>query len=236
MAVTWITGEDTRDPGSPHADAAAEAASWVLYKLTGEKYGGIRTTTEWYGLESSLCFSCEAVGLYDAYPEDNNFSVSHHHYAIPDSPRGIRLRGRPVLEVTTVVMDGEPIDPTSYKLYNNAVLVRADNECWNMTRGFDVTYKFGNNPPELGRIAAMKLADELLMSVTGDEDCALPERVTSVTRQGISYTILDPQTFIENGRTGIYEVDLFIKTANPDRAKKRPKIFSPDLPRGRRYN
>jgi hypothetical protein len=70
----------------------------------------------------------------------------------------------------------------------------------------------------------------------GDDSCALPQRVTSVSRQGVSYTILDNQEFIAELRTGLYAVDLFLKVANPDNARRRSKVFSPDQPRARRYN
>jgi hypothetical protein len=236
MAVTWITGEDTNDPGSPHADAAAEAASWVLYKLTAEKYPGIRTTTEWYGLESARCNSCEAFGLYDAWISDNSFSFPHRHLAIESQPSVIKLRGRPAHSITEVEVDGETLDPSQYALWSNAVLGRVGETCWDFNRGVTVTYKYGINPPELGRIAAIRLANEIILSIVDLENCSLPDRVTAVTRQGVSYTVLDPQTFLQDGRTGMYEIDLFIKTANPDNARKRPKIFSPDRPRGRRYN
>jgi hypothetical protein len=36
-------------------------------------------------------------------------------------------------------------------------------------------------------------------------------------------------------RTGVYAVDLFLKSVNPDGAKRRSKVFSPDVPRARRY-
>jgi hypothetical protein len=76
-------------------------------------------------------------------------------------------------------------------------------------------------------------AIELIKLWEGD-DCALPDRVTSVSRQGVSYTILDNQDFLENFRTGIYVIDLFLKTANPAKALAPSKVFSPDIPRARR--
>jgi hypothetical protein len=36
-------------------------------------------------------------------------------------------------------------------------------------------------------------------------------------------------------RTGVYAVDLFLKSVNPDGARRRSKVFSPDVPRARRY-
>jgi hypothetical protein len=69
----------------------------------------------------------------------------------------------------------------------------------------------------------------------GDDDCALPQRVTSISRQGVSYTLLDSQDFIDDLRTGLYAVDLFLKTVNPDKARRKSRVFSPDVPRARRY-
>jgi hypothetical protein len=60
--------------------------------------------------------------------------------------------------------------------------------------------------------------------------------VTSVSRQGVSYTILDNQEFIDELRTGLYEIDLFLKVTNPDNARRKSKVFSVDNPRARRYS
>ena len=65
--------------------------------------------------------------------------------------------------------------------------------------------------------------------------CELPQRVTSVSRQGVSYTILDNQEFIDELRTGLYEIDLFLKVVNPDNARRKSKVFSVDTPRARKY-
>ena len=62
----------------------------------------------------------------------------------------------------------------------------------------------------------------------------LPQRVTSVSRQGVNYTILDNQDFVEEMRTGLYVVDLFLKSVNPDKARAKARVFSPDVPRARR--
>jgi len=45
---------------------------------------------------------------------------------------------------------------------------------------------------------------------------------------------IDNQDFIDELRTGLYAVDLFLKTTNPDRARAKAKVFSPDTPRARR--
>jgi hypothetical protein len=85
-------------------------------------------------------------------------------------------------------------------------------------------------------MAARTLAIEFIKLWSDDDTCALPQRVTSVARQGVSYTILDQQDFIQEMRTGMYVIDLFIKTVNPDGARRKSKVFSPDQPRARRYS
>jgi hypothetical protein len=42
---------------------------------------------------------------------------------------------------------------------------------------------------------------------------------------------LDPQDFLADGRTGIYAVDLFLKTHNPAQAVRPARVFTPDRPR-----
>ena len=63
----------------------------------------------------------------------------------------------------------------------------------------------------------------------------MPQRVTSISRQGVSYTVLDNQDFIDELRTGLYVVDLFLKSTNPDKARAKARVFSPDVPRARRH-
>jgi hypothetical protein len=84
-------------------------------------------------------------------------------------------------------------------------------------------------------MAARTLAIEFAKLWSDDETCALPQRVTSISRQGVSYTLLDSQDFIQEIRTGVYAVDLFLKTSNPDGARVKSRVFSVDTPRARRY-
>ena len=89
-------------------------------------------------------------------------------------------------------------------------------------------------PPKAGVLAATTLANELLilMGEGGNPNqCRIPERVRSVSREGLSFDMIDPQDFMDDGRTGIWEIDLFIRTANPSRAKKQPRLLSASDPR-----
>ena len=237
MAVQWIEAFDLTDRTNPDAESAALAASWILYKLTGEKYPGKARNTDWYGTDSdnfqlSDLFSSN-LSQFTGHPTlsgVNIFEVNDFH------SKTLRLRSTPVLAVEAVEVGGLVLDPSQYVVANKSYLVRTDGSLWDYRSGVTVTYTHGVLPPQAGIRAAQRLADELVLSVSNPDECALPDRVTSVNRQGLSFTILDPQDFIENGRTGMYEVDLFIKTANPINARKRPRVYSPDIPSGRRFS
>lgn len=228
MAVAWITAADLANPADPLAAEAIESASWVLYNLSGQKYPGIRTTTEWYGFDHSTCW-CDAT--VDLSLRAHGIVPVRRDY-IPMTQ--LRLRNKPVQSVTSVTDSTGVLDPTSYHLVNDAYLLRLNGGGWDFYSGVEVEYTYGTLPPMMGRSAAIRLANEFLLSYNNIDECRLPDRVTSLNRQGASLTILDPQEFLKEGRTGLYEVDLFLAVANPSGAKKRAKVFSPDKPRGER--
>jgi hypothetical protein len=59
--------------------------------------------------------------------------------------------------------------------------------------------------------------------------CQLPKRVTNVVRQGVSMAmVLDPMAFLDEGKTGIYEVDLFLASEREDR-KRGAAVLTPDI-------
>lgn len=237
MANAWITPSDLEDPVHPDAQFAINMASWVLYRLTAEKYPGVGTVTEWYGTDSATCsLSCSSYATMS--PLDASGYLRHSHVLMSQSEvSNLRLRRQPAL-VALAVSEGESeLLSSEYTLLNRSYLVKLPlaKRCpWDFRRGVEVTYSYGVQPPVAGQRAAAVLANEFLKAFSGSAECALPDRVTSVSRQGVSYTVLDPQEFIRDGRTGIYEIDLFLQAANPARANKRPKVFSPDIPRGER--
>jgi hypothetical protein len=233
MPSLWVNAADTVDPTSPSAEWAVQFASFILYKLTGEKYRGTTTSVDTYVLDSvgNLQYAPYVInGDIENLPVRNYEGKGIHK---------LYLRGTPVIGVDSIMIDGEMLNPSEYRLVNNAYLVRNDRKPWLIDDLSEVivTYRHGTPPPNAGKLAALRLANELIWADTGDSRCALPQRVTNISRQGVSATILDPQDFLENGKTGIYVVDLFIKAANPSNAKKKPKVFSPDKPSGdrRRY-
>jgi hypothetical protein len=244
----WTNVEDL---GSAYADSdyaydAVKTASYLLWGMSGRKYSGTTTVTERYvsifdpylrAGASVLTYSPILVdgdvqnlrlggsGLYgdDDYLGDGTSSNTR-----------IRLRGRKVVKIHTVRdIDGNIIDPSQYYLVEHSTLLAAPGATWTPSN-VEVTYTYGTPPPTAGKNAARMLAIELVKLYEGDDTCALPQRVTSISRQGISYTVLDNQDFIDDLRTGLYAVDLFLKTTNPDKARARARVFSPDVPKARR--
>jgi len=223
MPALWITAEDTADPTHPLAPQAAEIASLMLYKLSGEKYPGILTTTEWYGTKRADCLVC-------ACPEQ----LPHAHLSAGANTRFVRLRGRPVREVVSVETASGVLDPAAYRVENRSTLERVDGY-WNLSSGFTITYRYGVNPPAAGITAAVTLANEYLLLLDDSADCALPARVTSVSRQGLTFELADLEALVAARQTGIWEIDMFVSTFNPAGALKPARVFFPGAPRGVNY-
>lgn len=245
MSNLWVTPSElpSTHQDSVYAGDACQMASNILWAMSGRKYAGTTTVTERYFTavdayryqgSSAKEFSPHMIGgsVYNLPAEDWNDSAYQSDGS--SSLSRIRLRGKPIQEVHLVRSgyDGHIIPNDSYYVADHSTLVAYKGTPW--TPGnIEVTYTYGQQPPTAGRHAARVLAIELIKLWEGD-DCALPNRVTSITRQGVSYTILDNQDFLENFRTGIYAIDLFLKTANPAKALAPSKVFSPDMPRARR--
>jgi hypothetical protein len=249
MVAAWIGIDELADATVDPAVAqdAIDAASFVLFHLSGRKYGGVRTVRETY-CQDGLDLSSTAYGVnrnllpgssgYPALPVLEH-GVITNRFGGPCGSCGcahlIRLRGGPVLSVQEVWNGDTQLPLSKVAIYDYRYLMAGTNQCWQTCGELEVTYTYGAPPPVMGKLAARALANEYVLAVTGDEECALPQRITSISRQGETWTLLDPQDFLEKGKTGIYQVDLFLATANPDGARLRSRVFSPDMHRGKSY-
>lgn len=157
------------------------------------------------------------------------------------SVASLRLAG-PVNSVDKVRIDGAVLDPTAYRLDNHSLLVRTDGERWPTCQDLNlpadaegtwqVDYTYGLDVPEGGRIAAGLLAVEFAKAVIEDDTCQLPQRVQTITRQGVTMTMLDAFEDMDKGHTGIWLVDSWVTSVTKPRAGAT--VRSPDVPR-RRY-
>lgn len=143
----------------------------------------------------------------------------------------------PVSCVNEVRVDGIVLDPTAYRVDDFRTLVRVDGECWPKCQDlaledteentFSITVTYGKYVPYLVAQATAELACQLLKACVG-APCQLPQRVSSMTRQGVTVGFLDAMQFLDKGRTGIYIVDLAINTFNPRRLQKNASVYSID--------
>ncbi len=243
MSNLWVTPDEL---GTPYADSefayeACKSASGLLWSMSGRKYSGITTVTERYVCQNRIFRYGASTNTYQAVLLDGavfNIPADEFEGGVVDglSPESrIRLRGRPVTKIHTIRRrDGVILDPSAYYLVDHSTVQAATGIPWTPCN-LEITYSYGTYAPTMGRMAARTLAIEFVKLFEGSDDCALPQRVTSIARQGVSYTLLDSQDFIEEMRTGIYMVDLFLKSTNPDKARAKARVFSVDVPRGRRY-
>lgn len=215
-------------------------ASEILWALSGRRwYGGgceetvvLRSTppppgtASWpYHRSWSRC-SCWGFGTWldgRLYPARGDYVGSH-----AQAPIAVRLPRSPVTDIVSVTVDEAAF--TAWRLVRSGWLERTDGQPWQVCDdSTEITYRFGTPPPAGGRDSAVELGVELAKSALG-LDCQLPARTTSMTRQGLTVTTLDPSDYLDRGRVGLPGVDLWLSAVNPTSAPQASRVLSPDLP------
>lgn len=147
----------------------------------------------------------------------------------------------PVDSIVEVLVDGVAVDAEAYRVDNRRLLVRQDGGTWPVCNDlakapsepdtWQVSYLRGAEVPASGQLAAGLLACEMAKALCGDSSCKLPQRVQSITREGVSTVILDSFEGLEKGQTGIWFVDSWVISMN--NPPRRPTVYSPDVQRPR---
>ena len=202
------------------ADDAVQMASTILQGLTGGRVHG------------------PGIGV-------DTFNVS------PNSVR-LRLVHQPVRKILSIerVADCETTvldsDNCRWFLNNGAVYFsptrRTPYSDWERRYGLpcrssmtvlNIRYLFGSTISPAARNAMLHLARQLFLAgPLGDPDeCTLPERVTSITREGLSIAMLDPGNYFEKGRIGVPLVDQWLSSMLIS-GKRNAALFSIDAPPG----
>lgn len=156
----------------------------------------------------------------------------------------LRLPG-PVNSVLEVRIDGALIPADQYTLNRRkgyADLIRhggTSGPCWPTCQNlelpetapgtFSVLYLRGQAVPAAGMRALGSLAGEIYKQCTGAKNCRLPERIKTVTREGVTYDMFDPGDWLREGLTGLVDVDTWIDSVNPNRLRQPSAVFSLDL-------
>lgn len=237
---------------------ALQIASDVLYALSGERFPGscsdvVRPNARWRddGRAPARSFTGgygEGYGWMGRFgPGLCSCNWGRGDYGC-NSVSEITLGGYPVTGIIAVKIDGVVLDTSRYRVDDYRYLVRlADADgtnpgwpcCQDMTKAatedgtFEVEFSYGQMPPPAGVRAAAVLGCEIALSCQPETAgrCRLPARVTSVTRQGVSQNLVDPQDFLAEGLIGIFECDLFLRSYNPNKLTRRASVISPDTMR-----
>lgn len=150
----------------------------------------------------------------------------------------------PVYQIIAVVENGVTLAPSVYRVDGNA-LVRQDGSSWNYRQNlaaplggqgtWSVRYLRGKPVPQAVNDAAGILAGEFAKGVTG-QSCRLPQRMVSMSRQGVTAQFVNFQDALSKGFTGVLEVDMVIRTYNPRGLTHRPRVLTPDGPQFRQVS
>lgn len=94
------------------------------------------------------------------------------------------------------------------------------------------TYAFADTVTPGARRAVLAYAHEFYLLEIGSDECGLPERITSIDREGLGISLLTPADVLDKGRTGIQAVDDWLSKANPKQTLRPSQVFTPDAPPG----
>lgn len=200
----WVDKSELVNDSSLIAEEAIEMATAIIFKLTGSQYTGI--------YEAEECFSrCVSESVVHR-PK----LIDGKMYNLPLSSKCIDnrlyVRGTPVYSIKSVSINGKPVDKELYGILDNIAIVRKDGQqILSSTDKVCITYTTGRRIPKPLKRAVRRLADELILWDLDDDSCAIPTNAMSISRQGESFTLMSPEDFISEGKTGIYDVDQLIK-------------------------
>ena len=241
---------------SPDARARAQdMAALIMWAATGRQYGLCEITVQPTGRR------CNPEPLYQTYGVGSAHGLlspvidGGQWYNRPgyggdggscctDTGCEVELQG-PVLKenVLAVTVDGVTLDEAAYVVFDGRLLTRVDGSCWpccvnysvQNPAGFTVTYLLGQDIPTGVQYAFERLACETAKACAG-QACALPQRMTRLSRQGVDMEVEVVDRDITPGRllTGIKEVDDVIVAVNPYGAAAPSAVYSPDMATPRR--
>lgn len=221
-------------------DMAAE----FLWRWTGRVFGlcdvqvrpcksncGDATSTYWGGLNRAYLLPALINGKW----YNLGCLTCGSRFCKCDHTEGLALPG-PIQDVTEVRLNGEVLDPSEYRVSNRRYLVRTNGERWPTCQNlnadvteddtFQVSYTRGVPVPVGGQRATGLLACEFARAYAGDDDCQLPKRLQSITRQGVTVAVLDSFDDMGRGQTGIWAIDAWV--ASVTKSPRRSTVRSPD--------
>lgn len=251
------------EPWCPQMRAAVETATEILWRLTAGRFGVCREIVRpcrrkcrtghregavirpqlldgrWVNLSGCGCpcpeATCDPCGCGSG-PDRIELPGPVVAPRLPADCEGDDL--------VTVWVDGIPLDADAVRVQAPNVLLRVDGfrfpQCQDLSAAYDaegafaVEYWRGTPVPSGGVMAVSKLACEIYKACVRDDSCALPARVRTVQREGITYDMVDSLELIGEGRTGLTEVDMWVSAVNPTGLRSPSIVVSPDQYRVKR--
>lgn len=244
-----------------------QIASDVLFNLTGRQYPGLCTDTvrptgrnivsdhgrpvHTFGVGADQIFgfidpAYIAAGAYGWWQGAlGNQTERTGGYPVSE----VTLGAYPVTSILQVLVNGQVVEPSGYRIDDNRWLVRLADPVTGAPRfwpflpredmdatqpnTFQVVFTYGTPPPPGGVNACAVYACQLALSASPKTvgQCTLPSRVKTINRQGINMALIDPMDFIDKGRTGLVVVDQWIRSVNPGGIPRRMTVSSPDIKR-----
>ena len=148
-----------------------------------------------------------------------------------------------VVSISTVDTDGTatPTD-RAWQLIGNTVhfmdrqrgtvFYRDFGACGPEQTTYRLAYEFGSTLSRSARSAVLAYAHQLWLAEHDHDECGLPERTTSITREGIGIELMTPQDFLDKGRVGLPHIDTWLAQVNSKRALRPSAVYTPDSPPG----
>jgi hypothetical protein len=231
-------------------EQAATYAKMILWAATGRQYGLCELTVrpcgrfceggDWGG------WYYDGLGTWVPYIWNGawkNCYCGNNGPGCTCSPDCQVYLPGPVHSIVSVQVGGESLVVTGGSsevfVLDQQWLVRVDTDaCWpecgdqNKPPGdvdaFEVVYLRGLPIPDALANAYAALACEYAKACLG-LPCRLPSRVSSISRQGVTISMVDVAELLRNGLTGLWEVDQVILALNPNGLKGRTRFYSPEL-------
>lgn len=231
---------------------AVQAASEILYYASGQRFDTCQVTIRpcrkscwgdaWPRLSAGWWDAGGGWGPYPALINGLWYNIACGSCGTDCSCSIVSetLLPGPVRSISQVTVDGVVLtEGTDYRLDDYRKLVRLGGNQWplcnNLNKGiteegtWSVTMILGEPLPTLGKFAMGELLCQIIYDVLGNS-CQLPDNVTNVTRQGLSFTLDDVNELVKNGFSGLKYVDQFIQRYNPSKLAARPRLYDVDGP------
>lgn len=227
-----------------------QMSAQIMWAATGRRYGVCTSTVRpctkgcWTSSASREWWASHTLPIYGG---GSMFGAWRPWFACGcgdscscSTIESFRLPGRP-LSIVSVTIDGVVLNAAKYKLRGRDLL-RVDGLTWpncqnwgadpGTVGSWEVRMSHGQAVPIPIQIASGLYQCELARALTPGMECALPERVTNIVRDGVTVAFMDPLNFLNDGLTGVPLVDAAILSDNPGRLRRRPRAYRADGMRG----